>query len=97
MTELGLVVIGGTKAQEISRSLELFEKIYREQGLHMALYFLVDSQYGNAELKLMAECQEKYAKRERIIREMIAADREKRQQAVDEMIVAREGETTCNC
>lgn len=46
---------GGTKKEEYERSIELFEQIYKEKGLYLALALLADSQYGNDDLFAIME------------------------------------------
>ena len=50
-----LTRIGGTKDAEYRRSIQLFEQIFKTQGVYYALAFLYDSQYGNDDLKKMME------------------------------------------
>lgn len=46
---------GATKKGEYYRSIELFEQIFKEQGVYFALAFLYDSQYEREDLKAMME------------------------------------------
>jgi len=50
-----MIRIGGTKRAELDRSAILFKEILDEQGVYFALMFLVDSQYGNEEIKQIAD------------------------------------------
>jgi len=46
---------GSTKRAEYIRSIELFEKILKSQGVYFALAFLYDSQYDRADISKMME------------------------------------------
>lgn len=48
-------MFGGTKQGELDRSAELFKKILKTQGTYFALMFLLDSEYGRDEIKIIAE------------------------------------------
>lgn len=50
---------GGTKKGEYCRSIDLFEKIFKEQGVYFALAFLYDSQYEREDLGEMMKIIEK--------------------------------------
>lgn len=45
----------GTKYCEYLRTIELFQNIYKEQGLYFAIAFLYDSQYNRQDLFNMME------------------------------------------
>lgn len=46
---------GGSKNAEYLRTIELFEKIYKEKGLYFALSLLYDSQYDRNDILKMME------------------------------------------
>jgi len=47
--------MGATKTGEYYRSIELFEDIFKRQGVYYALAILYDSQYGQDDIKKMME------------------------------------------
>jgi hypothetical protein len=46
---------GGSKDSEYRRSIELFDKIFKEKGTYYALAFLYDSQYDRNDISKMME------------------------------------------
>lgn len=61
MPSEGLVMIGGTKQQELLRSAELYFEISKREGdgPTQALRFLLDCQYDRQEFKAVVEILEK--------------------------------------
>ena len=51
--------MGSTKQAEYMRSAEHFTNIAIEQGLYFALAMLYDSQYSNADIKIILNIMEK--------------------------------------
>lgn len=47
--------MGATKNGEYRRSIEMLDKIYKEQGLYFVLAFLYDSQYDRNDILAMLE------------------------------------------
>jgi len=57
MTDLGPVWFEETesKVEEYARTITLFEKIFMEEGVHLALTFLYNIQYGPKDILGMME------------------------------------------